>query len=504
MKKMFKIGFFALLFTAVSCNDATDIVQDGELNEETAYKSIADLQTGLNAMMDSYTPDSGGNGSGDAVLFNDLFTDNFKQGKSSSGQGSSEYNFIIQPGDPSPESIWSSRYYTINLGNRVLRAYARLEPSFKPEDIQKAKELKAQVLALRALCHLNLFEYYTTDYLNPTALSVIKMDYVPSIEDEPERNTVAEITEFIQADLTEAASLIGDKYEDSKNYINKYFIMAVNARLATYMNDSALALSLVETIKSEGGFTLSTTADYVDMFNDVAGSGTELITSLKRLVANDPRIGSLYYANSVDTNGSPFFEASHQFYDLFMEDVLPNNPSPDVRWRVNIQAADDAERISNELEDLILIGKYPGTSTTNLLVNDFKLFRLSEMELIKAEAQARLGDLAGAAATVSAIRAARNSQTVTPAAYPNLNAALTDILLERRKELAFEGHRFLDLKRLGKELNIDVVRAEEDAASFSAPTTISTDDYRFTFPIPQSELDANDNITQNPGYSGNN
>jgi starch-binding outer membrane protein, SusD/RagB family len=486
MKKMFKLGFFALLFTAVSCNDATDIVQQGELNEDAAFKTVADLQTGLNAIYDSYTPDAGGNGSGDAVLFNDLFTDNMKRGFQGNGQGSSEFNFILQPGDTAPETVWGARYGTINYCNRVLRAYNRLEPTFTGANLDTAHKVKAQILALRALCHLDLFEYYTTDYQNPTALSVIKMDFVPALEDEFERNTVAEITEFIQTDLTDAASLIGDAYLDNKNYINKYFITAVNARLANDMGNSTLAASLVTSL--EGPFTLSTPADYVNMFNDAANSGTELITSLKRLVAGDNRIGALYYANSVDIGGSPFLEASHQLYNLY----APG----DVRLDVNF--TDD----SDPANDIILIGKYPGTSTSNLLVNDFKLFRLSEMELIKAEAQARLGDLAGAATTVGAIRIARNAGPA-PATYANLTAALTDILLERRKELAFEGHRYLDLKRLGKELNIDVVRDQIDADSFAAPTTISSDDYRFTFPIPRSELDGNDNITQNPGYPGN-
>ncbi|PZQ82334.1 MAG: RagB/SusD family nutrient uptake outer membrane protein, partial [Flavobacterium johnsoniae] len=84
--------------------------------------------------------------------------------------------------------------------------------------------------------------------------------------------------------------------------------------------------------------------------------------------------------------------------------------------------------------------------------------------------------------------------------YPNLNEALTDILLERRKELAFEGHRYLDIKRIGNEINVGINRLADDAFTFSAPTSLPASDYRFTLPIPRSEISANPTIVQNPNY----
>jgi hypothetical protein len=60
-----------------------------------------------------------------------------------------------------------------------------------------------------------------------------------------------------------------------------------------------------------------------------------------------------------------------------------------------------------------------------------------------------------------------------------------DILNERRLEFAFEGHRWFDLKRTGMAMEyMPYVRSEE----------------KLTWPIPQSEMDINPNLVQNPGY----
>lgn len=81
-------------------------------------------------------------------------------------------------------------------------------------------------------------------------------------------------------------------------------------------------------------------------------------------------------------------------------------------------------------------------------------------------------------------------------AYTYTGTALLDaIITERRKELAFEGDRFSDLNRLGR----DISRSSQYP---SAARSIPFSDYRRILPIPQDEINANANIRtqQNPGY----
>jgi hypothetical protein len=65
-------------------------------------------------------------------------------------------------------------------------------------------------------------------------------------------------------------------------------------------------------------------------------------------------------------------------------------------------------------------------------------------------------------------------------------------------ELAFEGHRYLDIKR-NKSILGGISRNDIDCAQ-GGNCEMAASDFRLTLPIPQVELNANPNITQNPGY----
>ena len=126
---------------------------------------------------------------------------------------------------------------------------------------------------------------------------------------------------------------------------------------------------------------------------------------------------------------------------------------------------------------------------------DLKGIRTVEMYLIRAEARAELNDLAGAAADINTIRQNRITGYTPIGAYPDKASAINDILLERYRELAFEGFRFYDLKRR----NLDVQRAASDVDS-PLWQTLPAGNYRFVFPIPIDEMLANPNMVQNDDY----
>ena len=75
------------------------------------------------------------------------------------------------------------------------------------------------------------------------------------------------------------------------------------------------------------------------------------------------------------------------------------------------------------------------------------------MYLVRAEALARQSQFGPAAADIATLRTARGSSASTPGAYGSLAEAIQDIVDERRLELCFEGHRYLDIKRSRGVLN---------------------------------------------------
>ena len=115
------------------------------------------------------------------------------------------------------------------------------------------------------------------------------------------------------------------------------------------------------------------------------------------------------------------------------------------------------------------------------------IIRYAEVLLIAAEGYARNGEDTNAQNRINELRIARGLTATTLT-----EAALIDLIMkERRVELALEGHRWFDLKRLGMDI--------PKTAASNAPT-LSYTDFRILADIPQSELSLNQLLIQNPGY----
>jgi len=118
--------------------------------------------------------------------------------------------------------------------------------------------------------------------------------------------------------------------------------------------------------------------------------------------------------------------------------------------------------------------------------NDFAIFRLADVYLMKAEALVRLGlDNEEATNLVNAVR--RRAFDDPSKLYDSVT--LDDIYQERRFELAWEVYGRQDMIRFGTFLD-----------PIPGGWKPETDPDRLLFPIPQSALDANPNLTQNQGY----
>jgi hypothetical protein len=121
--------------------------------------------------------------------------------------------------------------------------------------------------------------------------------------------------------------------------------------------------------------------------------------------------------------------------------------------------------------------------------NDFAVFRLGEIYLIKAEAENEQGNTGAALTDLNTLRAR------TDPVAPPLGAVDRSVILnERLFELAFEGKRRQDLIRFGQ------YTGRTDAASGMLGGKQAAADYYVLMPIPQTQLDANPMLTQNPGY----
>jgi hypothetical protein len=117
---------------------------------------------------------------------------------------------------------------------------------------------------------------------------------------------------------------------------------------------------------------------------------------------------------------------------------------------------------------------------------DWALFRYSDVLLMKAECEMRLGDEATALTYIAPVRQRAGLTNFTAAAF-NLDSLLN----ERAREFAWEGWRKEDLIRFGHF---------GDKKQFKAA---DPDKHTQLFPVPTEALQKNPNLTQNPGYTNN-
>jgi len=457
------------VFAFTSCNDALDILPEDSIPAENAFTNVEDLQNGLNAIYNQYNP-------ANTIDYGSTFTDDTKIGADNGGQKVTFHNWVLQDNSAEAQAMWGNCYATINSINRVLQAATQITP--QPGEEAQYDKILGDCYALRAFLHLEVLSYYAVDY-DASAMGIPYSDFVIVFEQLP-RLTSGEVFELINQDLDTAMSLVPASASEI-GYVTRDFIKAVRARAALYAGDSATALSTTEDLIAD--YPLANQLQYVNMFGDDSDN-TEVIFKFLRVDGNnDARIGGVWYFTGT---GGAFLEMSNGFYDL-----VTSNAS-DVRQIVNI------DPISDPANNLHFIGKYLGKGGFDYL-NDIKTFRVSEMYLIRAEILAKASDYNGAALLLKDLRDARTNSDTSLSSFDNLVDAMNEILEERRLELAYEGHRYVDVKRTRSITNVGFERDANDCGS-GTPCTLSVNDAEFTFPIPDDELNGNPNIEQAPGY----
>jgi len=465
MKKIFLILTAALGF--ISCE--TEFLPNDQLAAATVYTSLKDLQDGMNGVMANYNPYP-------QIDFNSIFTDECKIGKDSGGQKVTLYNMQVTAA-VNANDIWITNYRTINFANKIIVAAAGI-PTLTPADVAAKNNILAQCYALRAHCHLNLLSHYATTMADPSALGVIYLDFVPAATDELPRNTVGECFAKMTEDLNTAQALFTGA--SNKIFMNREAITFMRAKIALFTGDNAGAITHADALISQ--FGLATPTEYVNMFADAgAGFEKEVIFKAERK-GNNAFVGGIWYFTGT---GGAFMEMSNSMFDSFQTgDVRPSV----LMWSTSVPA-----------DNLHLIGKYLGSEGFPYM-NDIKVMRVSEMHLVKAEAQAKLSQFTAAAATMQNYVNARYAAGSAPTkSYTTTQNAIIDILEERKLEFGFEGHRYVDIKRLRAISNTGIERSSLDCGG-AAPCELSPSDDRFTMPIPLAEMNANRVMVQNPGY----
>jgi len=481
----------------VSCNDSIDIVQDGEINNDATFVNVTNLEAYL--LGDVYPNISGET----EMMFTSIFTDEVGIGPSNGGQAIDTHRFVLSQNDGYAASIWLQNYRAINRANRLIEGSANFTPA--STELAKYNSIIASARVIRALSYLQLLTYFSTDMANDNALGVIYSDKVPAIDDKSPRVINAQIYSLIEGDLTFAdANLIDPTTTDKFKYVSKNLVSAIRARMYLYRKNYTLAKQYAQQTLTNSGLTLTaatpyvaatfysttTTNPYRKMWADLDANGGEILFSLSRPSSGSwSNFAGNFYFNTTTLTGGAYLDMGKNLYTVL------NETAGDIRRMAFVDPTSDIA--AND----VMIDKYPGKPAGAPLRNDIKMFRLSEMYFILAECAVYENQLVTVAQYIKNVRDARNRLATQPLpSYADATQAWGDILKERRRELCFEGHRYIDIKRLGALANTSIDRNVADDVILSVPLTLPLTDHRFTMPIPQDEISANPNAQQNPGY----
>ncbi|RZK59505.1 MAG: RagB/SusD family nutrient uptake outer membrane protein [Pedobacter sp.] len=458
--KKYILVFSLLILTAMSCTKL-DLQPTDTIDPTKAFRNANDINLGLIGVY-AYVDNSMGTLSSTVADENNFPTEN-------TVGNSDAFRWLYNSGSGSVTSFYGNNYVAIDRANRVLAAIDAL--TFTGTDVALAARYKGELLALRAYLHFELLRAYASSY-QTGALGVPYME--TSTISYPARDKFEVVISKAKADLVAAKALIPTTFTD-KTRITKSAVSAIQARVALYEKNWADAITYSSEVIAAA--PLATKAQFPGLWTDANDS--EVIWKLKRVGTTDSRVGDFYYRQ---TGGIVLYAPSFKLISTF-------DQVNDLRFPAYIKF--DATRVAPKSQ--YLVNKFIGGTSTAPGLVDIKLFRTGEMYLIRAEAKAEsTGD---AAADINALRALRINNYVN-ATFADKPTLIDAIYTERFKELAFEGHRFFDLKRR----NLNIQRLASDAVNASGAVLLTPTQAQYSFPLPALEISVNKNTIQNPLY----
>ncbi|AZI24809.1 RagB/SusD family nutrient uptake outer membrane protein [Pedobacter sp. G11] len=468
IKNINKIVGLMLLSSIIltSCEKNIDLKPTDTISNETAIQNIDDLDRATIGAYSNLQYQQ-------AYFVNTIMADEARWGVDNlirNAAGAHRWDFDSGNGDVT--SSWGTMYNVIDRVNRALASSENV-PAGSTAEVATKNRLRGELFAIRAMAHAELLRWFSPRYENDQLGAVIMLE--SSILGKPQRSTFGQVMAQVNADFAQADALIPASFTDIFR-ITKPAIAALRARAALYAKDWANAVTFANAAIAAKG-TLATGADYAAIWTDANTS--ENYFQLRRN-ANAGSVRTYW----TDDNTDVFFSPSFKLIDTY-------SPTTDVRYNAFI-FRDGTVASSRESWK---VNKYSGQNATNRF-NNIKVIRTSEMYLILAEANAELNQVAVGASALNSVRKARITGYVD-LTFANKEALIDAVMLERYKELAFEGHRFFDLRRR----QLPVVRDDRDITVGAAvPKTLATTGRNYILPIPSAEQFANPTIQQNPGY----
>lgn len=441
--KLYKILFFAMVTGLFfGCEDKLEIEPAQSISGDQATTTESNIENILIGTYDESGQDAGHGGSLQVIA--DLLGSDDQISWGGTFLAPSEIkNRNILPDNGFVSDFWDNAYETINQANLVIDNI-----EIVTSDPDKKNSIEGQARFLRALNYFDLVQHFSSGSMGVPLRTTGISDY--SVDLSIDRADASSVYDFLISDLETAISLLPD---DNSFFADKFAAEALLARVHLYRGNYPEARDAANNVIENSGHALSST--FARAFNHDEDNEEDLFTFQ---VTSQTGTNSLitYYASEGNGGRGGDITVNDEYVALF-------DDAGDERASFFYESPENGGRLTS---------KY-----TNQFGN-VPILRLAEMYLIRAEANLEAGTSVGNA-PVDDINLLRDRSGASSLA----SVTKEDILLERQRELAFEGFFIYDVKR-----------------TMGSVAGIPYDSPDLVLPIPQAEMDTNPRMEQNPGY----
>jgi hypothetical protein len=484
MKTINKITIYILLLSIYACSEEKlDLYPKTAITEGNFYQTEDQFMLAVNDVYRQMERTYRAGGIAD--IYGELRSDNtyieFIGGSSNSAERISGFN--IPTNDLDTENAWQDSYNAIFICNDILNRIDNTSVEFSSQNLKE--RLRAEVTFVRALIYFNMVRVWGDIPLPMTPLS-------PEEGYQYLREESDVVYEQIISDLTYAKNKLPESYSGNIGRVTKYGATAVLAKVyLTRGNEQNAEIELKEIIDSnlysldadDNGIVNAD--DYRYIFHpDTKNSKSSLL-----------EVQYLEGQNAVNSNHQQQYTPYQWSFHLpgineTFRGGGRNTPTQDL---VNEFEPEDTVRRS--------ISVYPGY--VNLETGDFVEYPFTmkfydpnwryagqNFEIIRyADVLLMYAEVTNDPTYLNMVRARVGlpvyGESGYPAEYNTLNKAIEH---ERRVELSFEFHRFFDLVRTGRA--VEVMQAKG----------YDINQNKLHFPVPQRAIDVNPDLSQNAGY----
>ena len=489
MKSIYKLALVALCLSFASCDDFLELNPKNELAVDAYYKTAEQFESALNGAYSTLQDDKDNKYYGDWYIFAEIPSDNTRNQLSGSVTDQDEFDkFYIRTTNPNLSSFWEINYKGINRINTILGRIDNIEI-----DKSLSDQYKLECKFLRGLMYFNLVRVFGDV---PLVLKEISITESYTYMREPQKK----IYEQIISDLKEAEGLPASYTSDSN--VGRATSGAAKALLGkvylTLNNYTEAEIKLAEVVNSGQYALLENTsgslnndgyASVFDANNHNSKEGVFEVQFKKGGYGEGSRFPNNYAPENSGTNvvsvggtgGNNIPEMD--IYNAYEEGDLRRDFSMALGYNDNRK---DGEWVESRHIRKFFDVPYQNDDSNN----NYPVIRFSDVLLMYAEALNQNGKTTQACEYLNKVRRRGFGYQTTETSPFDINTSDKQTFFlavehERRVELAFEGHRWFDLVRTDRALEVMTTKG------FKLNTT------NMICPIPQKQIDVNPNLTQN-------